>query len=134
MISPADFVDHAFQATAALGILYTGVRAHLAAKNSKEAKQVARDMHSEVMDTNKQLKPSYGRTTAQTIEQVYDKLQQLAGKLEDIEVKVSNDIEEVLAEQASISAMFGAHLADGHDPIRQMSQRKNRRIDDPKEY
>lgn len=89
-----------------------------AKENAHKARQVAED-------TNRQVTPSNGRTTAHTVEEVLSEVRELREEMGDLR-----------ADNAGIGSALALHLVDDHehDPIRKMTRRQNRRLDDPKEY
>lgn len=86
--------------------------------NAHRARQVAED-------TNRQVTPSNGRTTAHTVEAVLAEVRELR-----------EDVADIQAETAAFESALAYHLIDDHDhdPVKKLTRRRNRRLDDPKEY
>jgi hypothetical protein len=94
---------------------------------------------------HKEVKSGDGQSTGFILDDCNKKVTDLAQNIEksfrrierqiDLnERKIQENFEEATIEQAALATMFAAHISDGHDPIEQLSRRKNRRLGDPGEY
>lgn len=126
MATATDLVDHGLIFAGGLTAVLAAYYSRRSARASGEAAQASSEAASTSKEAHRELKSTTGKNASQNLEEVASELKLLR-----------KDLKEVLAEQASLAVMFGAHLVDGHDPVGKMSQSHpyplRRRIDDQRE-